>query len=309
MFGQDFYFQTIRKYVSLFGTIFSEINVTRTSPANNTVDYIRVPITYAQSEKMLTRVQEAIDGDRASESLTLPVMSFEMTTIRYDGTRKLTTTGRSAFLNVSTPSALSYQYNPVPYNIGFQLNIWVKYAEDGTKIVEQILPYFTPDFTVTVIMIPELNVKAEIPIILESIDQKNPYEGDLKKNQPIIWTLNFTIKGNFYGPIKSGPIILFSNTNLRIPADEVSAAEGVTNTGIASFTSIFPGLTANGQPTSNAALSVPANTILANSDFGYITTYGQVLQDNRYLTVDMAIYKADNGIISIDQLDKHVYIT
>jgi hypothetical protein len=288
--------------------MFSEINISRTSPTSQLVDYVRVPITYAPGEKMLTRVLQAINGDFPA-TLTLPVMSFEITTIEYDSERKLGTIGRSSFLNTSNPSTLKYQYNPVPYNIGFSLYIWVKNAEDGTKIVEQILPYFTPDFTVTVIMIPELGVKAEIPIILNSIDQKNPYDGDLKKNQPIIWTLNFTIKGSFYGPVKTGPIILFANTNLRIPPDGNTGAEAAAanNAATISFTSVYPGLDANGHPTSNASITVPANTILATSDFGYITTYQEIIGAAPFYRADNANLKTDSSKVTTDQLEPHNY--
>lgn len=308
MFSQDFYFSTIRKYVSLFGTIFSEINISRINPANNVTMYSRVPITYAQKEKMLARVQQANTADRASASLTLPVMSFEITKIAYDGDRKLKTTGRSVFANSTTSASLQYQYNPVPYNIGFELNIWVKNAEDGTKIVEQILPYFTPDFTVTVIMIPQLNVKAEIPIIMDSISQDDQFTGDFKEHQAIIWTLDFTLKGNFYGPIKNGPIILFANTNYKIPSGDINSAVG--NTPTSAWLSVYPGLDANGNPTSNALNTIPANAIFATSDFGYITTYGEIVTDQDFLTVDISNrYTADSGNISVDQTYEHNYIT
>lgn len=307
MFNQDYYFQTIRKYVSLFGTMFSEINISRTNSANTVVDYIRVPITYAAKERMLARVQQAPLADRASASLTLPVMSFEITTMAYDGDRKLGSTGRTAFVNTTTPSQLKYQYNPVPYDLGFSLYIWVKNPEDGTKIVEQILPYFTPDFTVTVIMIPELNIKAEVPIILTSISQENNYQGNFKQDQPIIWTLNFTIKGSFYGPIKSQAVILFANTNLHIPDSSVPIANAVGNTATISFISVYPGQSANGLHTSNAQLTIPANTILANSDFGYITTYGEVLKDLPALSVDLSLYTVDSAKIQVDQNYKHNY--
>jgi len=260
---------------------------------------MKVPITYAQKEKMLTRVIEAPNADRKSASVTLPIMSFEITSLAYDGDRKLKTTGRSAYLNTAIPSSLTYQYNPVPYNLGFQLNIWVKNYEDGAKIVEQILPYFTPDFTITVVMIPELGVKTEVPIILNTLTQNDAYETSEKENQPIIWTLDFTIKANFWGPIKNGPIILFANTNFKVNGSNVSS----------SWSSVQPGLTANGQPTSNAYLSVPANTILATSDFGYITNYGTINDDAELIfTADMT-FTTDTTLISVDQLGPHNYIT
>lgn len=273
----------------MFGTLFSEINISRTDVSNNQVMYTRVPITYSQSEKMLLRVQSEPNADSATLGLTIPIMSFEMTTIAYDPERKLQTSGRAAYLNPGSASNLKYQYNSVPYNIGFQLNIWGKNVEDTTKIVEQILPYFTPDFTVTMDLIPELGVKSDIPVILDSISQKDPYETDLKKNQPIIWTFNFTVKANFWGPIKTAPIILFSNTNMRIPANGVDANAAIGVSGLAAWSSVIPGQDANGHPTSNVYISVPANTIFANSDFGYIEAYGQPDGDDG----NIVIYRAD----------------
>lgn len=290
MFNQDFYFQTIRKYVALFGTLFSEINITRTVDGE-AVTYIRVPITYAQGEKMLGRVEQAANADNPA-AITLPVMSFEMTGLTYDPDRKMTTVGRSSFPNYQTFSTLKYQYNPVPYDFAFDLNIWVKNAEDGTKIIEQILPYFTPEFTVQVILIPEVGVKAEIPVILHNITQTDPYESDFKKNQPIIWTLKFTLKGQLYGPVKTAPIILFSNTNSWVGNTTVFGEVGTLQ--------VQPGQDANGNPTSNIAVSVPANSILVTSDWGYITTYSDEIPDptnaikvdqSPYVTIDTNIVK------------------
>jgi hypothetical protein len=308
VFNQDFYFQTIRKHVSLFGTIFADINISRTDTANTQTAYIKVPITYAAGEKMLTRVQEAVDADRGSASLTLPVMSFEMTSIVYDKDRKLKSTGRSAYFNSTTSSHLHYQYNPVPYNLGFQLNIWSKNTEDGTKIIEQILPYFTPAFTVTVELIQELGVTVEVPIILDNIEQRNDYASSFKTNQPIIWTINFTIKTNFWGPIKSAPVILFANNNLRVPEPGVSVEEAVGNSALIEWVSVYPGQDANGNPTSNSLITVPANTIFANSDFGYITEYSGLLGESNILiyTTDQT-WTADDITIDVDETQPHNY--
>jgi T4-like virus Myoviridae tail sheath stabiliser len=271
MFAQDYYFSITRKYVSLFGTLFNEINIIRTSTQGNTTSYTRVPITYSNKERMLARVQQDPGIDRDSATLTLPLMSFEMTGISYDGSRKLHTVGRSAVANLNNKDTLKYQYNPVPYNVGFRLYVYAKNAEDGTKIVEQILPYFTPDFTVTCILIPEMEIRMEIPIILNSIQQEDTYEDNWLNRRAIIWTLDFTIKGYYYGPIKTGKIIKFANTvyyTPHVPDGQLSTAVG--NTDPVAFTHWQPGLTANGQPTSNASLSIDPHLIIATDDFGYV---------------------------------------
>ena len=268
MFGQTFYFSTIRKYVTLFGTLFNDIHVIRTDTSGKTTAFIKVPITYAPKEKMLARTQQDPNIDRPTAVLTLPMMSFEMTSINYDRDRKLNTIGRSAVKNTNNNS-LKYQYNPVPYNFGFRLYVMVKNAEDGTKIIEQILPYFTPDFTATVNLIPEMEIKLDIPVILNNISQEDTYTGNFAERQALIWTLDFTLKGSVYGPIKSGKIIKYANV-VFYEAHTQNIQDAVGNTDPASYVQIRPGLTANGEPTSNAANSIDANLINATDDFGYI---------------------------------------
>jgi len=277
MFNQLFYFQTIRKYVTLFGTLFNEISITKENPTTGRLEQlIKVPITYAPKEKMLARVQMDPDIDRPSATVTLPYMSFEMTNVAYDNDRKLRTIGRIAAKDADNPNKLKYQYNPVPYNFGFRLYIYVKNAEDGTKIVEQILPYFTPDFTVSVNLIPEMNVTMEIPVVMNSIYQEDTYEGDFRERRAIIWTIDFTLKGYIYGPIKKTAIIKYANTAFYVPGATVNIEDAPGETPYHHYTVITPGLTANGLPTSNSAASISPLLIEVDDDFGYVidTTYG-----------------------------------
>ena len=272
MFKQPFYFGVIRKYVTLFGTLFDTIDIIRTNSTGKMTEFIKVPITYAPKEKMLARLTQDPGIDRQTATPTMPIMAFEMTSIGYDGSRKLNTVNRTV---VSTTDAnmLKYQYVPVPYNIGFRLYVMVKNAEDGTKIIEQILPYFTPDWTTTVHLIPEMDITMEIPVILNSIHQEDVYEGQFTERRSLIWTLDFTLKGYIYGPVKTGAIIKYANAVFYTPSvADGSLQSAVGNTGAVSTVQTQPGLTANGQPTSNAAASVNAALITATSDFGYITT-------------------------------------
>lgn len=276
MFKQVFYFQIMRKYVALFGTLFNEIYITRQQTDGREQALIRVPITYAPKEKMLARVTEDPNIDRESASVTLPVMSFEMTDIQYDASRKLRSTGKNVVKNTADASQLKYQYNPVPYNIGFRLYVYVKNAEDGTKIVEQILPYFTPDFTTSVNLIPEMSVTMDVPVIMTGISQTDTYTGDFRERQAIIWTLDFTLKGYMYGPVKSSAIIKYANTVLYVPGPEVDIKNAPGNTEFYNYTVIQPGLTANGDPTTDANSSISPLLINVDDDFGYVinTTYG-----------------------------------
>jgi hypothetical protein len=270
MFGQQFYHQTIRKYVALFGTLFNDIHIARTNKANQITQYIKVPITYAAKEKMLARLQQDPNIDRPSATITMPVMSFEMTSISYDTDRKLNTITRSAFKDTTNgTNKLRYQYNPVPYNIGFRLYIMVKNAEDGTKIVEQILPYFTPDFTTTIMLIPEINEKKDIPVILNDISQEDQYEGNFTERRQLIWTLDFTLKGYIYGPVKKSAIIKYANNVFYTPSIE-NLQDAVGQVDPVSYVQVQPGLTVSGQPTSNAAASIPVGEIEVTDDFGYV---------------------------------------
>lgn len=272
MFGQDFYFHTIRKYVALFGTLFNDIHLTRTNKAGLDTVYMKVPITYAPKDKMLARLQQDPNIDRPTATATLPLMSFEMTGISYDSSRKLNTIGRSAYTDTTAGTEkFRYQYNPVPYNIGFRLFIMVKMVEDGTKIVEQILPFFTPDFTATVMLIPEVGEKKDIPIILNSISHEDDYEGNFQQRRAQIWTLDFTLKGYIYGPVKKAPVIKYANNVFYTPtANNIKDAVGLVNP--VSAVLVEPGLTSDGKPTSNAALSIPVSSIEVTDDFGYVMT-------------------------------------
>jgi hypothetical protein len=272
MFGQTFYFQTIRKYVTLIGTLFDDISIVRTDTSGNMTALIKVPITYAPKEKMLARLQQDPNIDRPTAAVTMPVMSFEMTTIRYDGSRKLHTVGKVAHGNTS-PGSFKYQYNPVPYNIDFQLHVLVKNSEDGTKIIEQILPYFTPDFTVSVNLIPEMGISMEIPVVMTSISQEDSYDGSFIERRSLTWTLNFTVKGYLYGPVKTSAIIKYANTVFYTP----SVVDGmlptaVGNTPAVAWIQTQPGELANGSPTSNSAASIPVSSILATDDYGFVNT-------------------------------------
>ena len=271
MFKQVFYFQTIRKYVTLFGTLFDTIDITRTNSAGKVTEFIKVPITYSPKEKMLARINSDPDIDRQTAVPTLPFMAFEMTDIFYDASRKLNTVGR-VVVSDTDPNKMKYQYNPVPYNFNFRLYVYVKNAEDGTKIIEQILPYFTPDWTTTVQLIPEMEITHEIPVILNTISHEDIYEGGFAERRALIWTLDFVLKGFLYGPVKKGKVIKFANSVFYTPnVPDGQLAKYVGNTNPAAYLQTQPGLLANGSPTSNGSLSIDPNLITATSDFGYVS--------------------------------------
>ena len=278
MFGTPFYFSLIRKYVILTGTLFNNIRITRTNKDGAVTSLLKVPITYAPKDKMLARVIQDSGIDRPTAVAPLPMISFEMGKMSYDRERKLPTTGRSAVKNSSDADKFKYQYNPVPYNIDFKVYIYAKNAEDGTKIIEQILPYFTPDWTTTVNLIPEMGITMDIPIILNNIGYNDTYDSSFKERRAIIWELDLTLKGYLYGPVRSGGIIKFINVNFYTPKVEDGYLQtAVGNTEITEKLTIQPGLTSNGvavnyygQP--NTSLStIPYTEIDIDDDYGFIT--------------------------------------
>ncbi len=220
MLGSTFYHQTIRKYVAVFGTLFNDINIERKNSSGTVVEKLKVPLAYGPKQKWLLAVQDTT-ADRKVTATRTPRMGFAMTGVTYDSARKLSTIGRNVAANTSSTSTnMNTMYNPVPYNFDFELFILVKNAEDGTQILEQVLPYFTPEFTVTVNTIPDMNIKADVPILLNSSSVADEYEGDLSTRRTITWTLSFTLKGFIYPNISSGQVIKTIEVNFRIPGED-----------------------------------------------------------------------------------------
>ena len=194
MFGTYFYHQTSRKMVVAFGSLFNTIEVRRTYSAGSVVDTIKVPLSYGPKEKFLTRIS-ADPELNPGVALTVPRMGFELTALTYDGIRKLNTMGRNV---AAGTTGLKKQFNPVPYYWDFSLYVYVKNAEDGTQILEQILPFFTPEFTVTMNLVSSMSEKRDIPLVLNSVTSEDTYEGDFASRRSIIWTLSFLMKGFLY---------------------------------------------------------------------------------------------------------------
>ena len=194
MFGTYFYHQISRKMVVAFGSLFNTIEVRRTNSAGSVIETLKVPLAYGPKEKFLTRIS-ADPELNPGVALTVPRMGFELTALTYDGVRKLNTMGRNV---AAGTTGLKKQYNPVPYNWDFSLYVYVKNAEDGTQILEQILPFFTPEFTVTMNLVSSMTEKRDIPLVLNAVSSEDTYEGDYATRRSIIWTLSFLMKGFLY---------------------------------------------------------------------------------------------------------------
>ena len=195
-----FYNRTIRKIVVAFGTIFNDIYLQRYNKSGSTAyEKFKVPLSYGAKEKYITRITSDPTLVKSINTL-VPRISFELTGITYDSGRKQVSTLQN--FNQTT-SGFKTQYLPVPYDFNFSLSIYVRNTEDGTQIIEQILPFFTPDFTVSVDFIHEMGKKYDMPIILNSVNTTTDYEGDMMSTRLILWDLEFTVKGFIWPPVKS----------------------------------------------------------------------------------------------------------
>ena len=208
MLGQTFYHQTIRKYVALFGTLFNDINIEKKDSGGNVLSRQKVPIAYGPKQKFLTRINQDASLDR-QVAIQLPRLGFEMTGMAYDPVRKLNTMGSLTHKEtINGNRNVKKMFNPSPYIFDFSLYAFVENAEDGTQILEQILPFFTPEFNVTVNIITDMGLSIDIPIIIQSATSEDSYEGEFSARRTIIWTISFMMKGFIYPDIKSGQSII-----------------------------------------------------------------------------------------------------
>lgn len=201
--GHTFYHATIRKMVIVFGNLFNDIYVRKFDSAGAEIERRKVPVSYGPKQKFLARLD--VNTFEQETAITLPRMAFEMDNMVYDAERKINSNQR--LTNQKEGESVKYTFAPVPYTFDFSLYIMTKSADDGTQILEQILPYFTPHFNVTIKEFPELDVTRDIPIILNSLTQEDVYEGDFESRRSLIWTLGFTMKSNIYGAVRDGKLV------------------------------------------------------------------------------------------------------
>jgi len=197
MFGTYFYHEIIRKTIVSFGTIFNGISIQHKNSSGEEFSEIRVPLSYGPAQKFLARLEQQPDLNKPIQ-ITLPRMSFEMNNVSYDASRKA---GVTQTFKTSDGTNMKKVFMPVPYNIGFELNIFTKLNDDALQIVEQILPYFQPSFNLTVDLVSSIGEKRDIPVVLDNISFQDDYEGDFATRRALIYTLNFTAKTYLFGPI------------------------------------------------------------------------------------------------------------
>ena len=257
MFGY-FSHGLIRKYVIVFGSMFNDLTIQRYNGATR-VQTLAVPIAYGPKQKFLVRLETDPNLDREI-AISLPRLGFELTGISYDPVRKLNSTQKNSYV-FSDKTLLKTQYTPVPYNIDFTLSIMVKNADDGTQILEQILPYFKPEWNIAVNLVPEMNISMDIPTVLNSVSLQDAYDADFMSRRVLMWDLSFTMKGYLYGPISNSGVITRTQVDLY--------ANTASDTPRSSRLVAVPGLLANNAPTTNSAASISRNLIDADDDYGF----------------------------------------
>jgi hypothetical protein len=215
MLGTYFYHQIIRRTVISFGTLFNDIYIRHKDSTGDSISEMKVPLAYGPMQKFLARIEQQAELNKPI-AMTLPRLSFEMTSIQYDPTRKANLTQT---FKASDGTNLKKVYLPVPYNIGFQLNLMAKLQDDALQVVEQILPYFQPAFTLTVDLVDSIGEKRDIPITLDNVSFTDDYEGDFSTRRIMIYTFNFTAKTYLFGPVADSTDGLIRKVQVDVYAD------------------------------------------------------------------------------------------
>jgi hypothetical protein len=225
MLGTYFYHEIIKKNVVGFGNLFNDIKIRHKDEGGDGISEIKVPLAYSPIQKFLSRIQQQPELNKPVQ-ITLPRMSFEMTSIQYDASRK---TGVTQTFKAHDGESTKKVFLPVPYNIGFELNVLTKLNDDALQIIEQILPFFQPAFNITIDLIDSIGEKRDVPIVLENISFQDDYEGDFSTRRVLIHTFNFTAKTHLFGPIAESTeglirkvqVDLYSDTNTATAKREV----------------------------------------------------------------------------------------
>jgi len=270
MLSAPFYHQLFRKYIIIFGTLFNNIKIDRTLQSGSK-QTILVPIAYGPRDKFLARVDDNPTAI-SQVSTILPRIGFEIENLRYAPDRKLNTIGKKVSKNnLNGNSVYKRVYNPVPYDLNFTMSILTKTNEDATKIVEQILPYFTPEWTVTAKLLEDFDDVTDIPLVLNSVTAQDTYDAAFTTRRAIIYTLKFTMKCYFYGPVNEAKLIKISKVNFYTPEYKKPYTGDYTNE-VASRVTIQPGLTANGNPTTDITETVSYTQIDEEDNWDFIVT-------------------------------------
>ncbi|MGA1046381.1 MAG: tail sheath stabilizer and completion protein [Minisyncoccia bacterium] len=216
-----FYHEILRRTLISFGSLFNNISIKHVNNSDQVVSVIKVPLAYGPTQKFLARLNQSPNLNKPVQ-ITLPRMSFEFTGLTYDPSRKSTTTQTFTSKSISDGTDIKKVYLPVPYNMQFELSIMSKLNDDALQIVEQILPYFQPAYTMTVDLVETINETRDIPVILENITMQDDYEGDFNTRRVLIYTLRFTAKTYLFGPISKASDNIVKKSTISYVAGDLS---------------------------------------------------------------------------------------
>ena len=269
MFGQFHYHSAIRKYIIMFGNMFNDIDVVRFNKAGESTQQIRVPISYGPKEKYLAKLRTDPDA-RREIAMVLPRLSFELVSMNYAPERVLNRTHKQIGKGGGN-NTLRQTWTPAPYDLDMTLYAMFANNEDAVQVAEQIIPYFRPEWTNSVKIVPELNTYVDVPTILTAMSIEDTYDTDFDSRRAIIYTFNFRIKAYIFGPVTNRGIIRRSFVNQFIPQANTATGNVVISTSDTPLqkVTLTPGLLANGQPTANSSASIPIGQISANSNYGF----------------------------------------
>lgn len=262
--AEAYYHGLLRKHLILFGALFNEIYIDRVDAAGDVQKTIKIPLSYGPKEWYLSRANDNPNLTKPVKQV-LPRIAYELKSLRYANERKLNTTNSASKTNLLN-STKTRIMSPVPYDLHIRMTILTRNADDATRIIEQIVPRFTPELTLTLKSIPEVEIIHDVPIVLGNVEIDDQYEGDMAEDdRVVIWNLDFSMKANFYGPIGRSKVIkeielhYFTGIN-----DDIADVEGIY---------IQPGLTVDNEPTKNITLSIPTDQINKDDPWGVITTF------------------------------------
>ena len=216
-----FYHQILRRTVIAFGSLFNEISIKHTNNSGAVIDVLKVPLAYGPTQKFLARLEQSPDLNKPVQ-ITLPRMSFEFTGLTYDATRKSTTTQTFTAKSTEDGTETKKTYLPVPYNMQFELSIMSKLNDDALQIIEQILPYFQPAYTMSIELVDIINEKRDVPVVLENITMQDDYEGNFTTRRVLIYTLRFTVKTYLFGPVSSATKDIIKKTTIGYIAGDTT---------------------------------------------------------------------------------------
>ena len=203
-----FYNEILRKTIISFGTLFNGLTIKQEGST------VKVPLAYGPTQKFLARLEQAPNLSQATQ-ISLPRMSFEFTGLTYDSSRKVTTTQTIAVKNPDDGTDIKKVFMPVPYNMQFELAIMCKLNDDALQLVEQILPFFQPQYNLTINLVSLINEKKDVPAVLENITMDDQYEGDFTSRRVLLYTLRFTAKTYLFGPVTSASKDIIKTATVR----------------------------------------------------------------------------------------------